>query len=69
MQQNTVQIDRSSLRIGSTAFIASVAIVIVSTMLHRSREDPAKHPLVFMEYANSNSWVAVHIGQFVFIFH
>jgi hypothetical protein len=65
MQQNILQINRSSLRISSIAFIAGVVIVIVSTMLHPSREDPANHPLVFMEYANSNSWIAVHIGQFV----
>ena len=65
MQQNILQINRSSLRIGSIAFIAGVVIVIVSTVLHPSREDPANHPLVFMEYANSNSWVAIHIGQFV----
>lgn len=65
MEQNIVQINRSSLRIGSVAFIVGVVIVIVSTMVHPSREDPANHPLVFMEYANSNSWIAIHIGQFV----
>ncbi len=65
MEQNIVQINRSSLRIGSVAFIVGVVIVIVSTMLHPSREDPANHPLVFMEYANSDSWIAIHIGQFV----
>jgi hypothetical protein len=47
------------------AFLAGVIIVVASTVLHPSREDPANHPLVFMEYANSNSWIAVHIGQFV----
>jgi len=65
MEQNIVRINRSSLRIGSTAFIVGVVIVIVSTMLHPSREDPANHPLVFMEYAISHSWIAIHIGQFV----
>jgi hypothetical protein len=65
MQQNILQFDRPLLRMGSVAFLAGVVIVIVSTMLHPSREDPANHPLVFMEYANSNSWVAVHVGQFV----
>jgi hypothetical protein len=64
MQQNIPQFDRPLLRMGSIAFIAGVVIVIVSTMLHPSREDPANHPLVFMEYANSGSWVAVHLGQF-----
>jgi hypothetical protein len=65
MQQNVPKFNRPLLRIGSIAFIAGVVIVIVSTMLHPSREDPADHPRVFMEYSNSNSWVAVHIGQFV----
>jgi hypothetical protein len=62
MQQNIHKFNRPLLRIGSIAFISGV---VVSTMLHPSREDPANHPLVFMEYANSNSWVAIHIGQFV----
>ncbi len=34
-------------------------------MVHPSREDPANHPLMFMVYANSNSWIAIHIGQFL----
>src|SRR5919205_4405609 len=62
MQQNIHKFNRPLLRIGSIAFISGV---VVSTMLHPSKEDPANHPLVFMEYANSNSWVAIHIGQFV----
>jgi hypothetical protein len=65
MEQNIVQINRSSLRIGSIAFIVGVVIVIVSTMVHPSREDPANHPLVFIEYANTDSWIAIHIAQFV----
>ena len=39
-------------------------IVIVSTTIHPSTEDPSNHPLVFAEYANDDSWIAVHIGQF-----
>jgi hypothetical protein len=65
MQQNIPKFNRPLIRIGSIAFIAGVVIVVISTMLHPSREDPANHPLVFIEYANSNSWVAIHIGQFV----
>jgi hypothetical protein len=49
---------------GSIAFLAGIVIVIVSTEFHPSREDPTNHPLVFMEYANSDPWIAVHIGQF-----
>jgi hypothetical protein len=65
MQQNIPKFNRPLIRIGSIAFIAGVVIVVISTMLHPSREDPANHPLVFIEYANSSSWVAIHIGQFV----
>jgi hypothetical protein len=49
---------------GSIAFLAGIVIVIVSTGIHPSREDPANHPLVFEEYASDNSWIAIHIGQF-----
>ena len=52
------------LRIGSIAFLAGVIIVIVSTTIHPSTEDPSNHPIVFAEYANDDSWIAVHIGQF-----
>ena len=64
MHQTIPQFDRPFLRMGSIAFLAGVAIVIVSTVLHPSREDPANHPLVFTQYANSDRWIAVHIGQF-----
>jgi hypothetical protein len=49
---------------GSIAFLAGVIIMVLSTLLHPSREDPTNHPVVFMEYANSDLWVAVHISQF-----
>jgi hypothetical protein len=58
------QFQRPLLRIGSIAFLAGVIIAVVSTVIHPSREDPANHPLVFAEYANDDSWIAVHIGQF-----
>ena len=64
MAQNPPQFQRPLLRIGSIAFLAGVIIAIVSTAIHPSTEDPANHLLVFAEYANSDSWIAVHIGQF-----
>jgi hypothetical protein len=63
MEQNIVQINIFSEL--ALAFIVELVIVIVSTILHPSRKDPANHPLVFMEYANTHSWIAIHIGQFV----
>ena len=32
-------------------------------MLHASRENPNNYPRVFVEYANSNSWIAAHTSQ------
>ena len=64
MEQNSHQLRRPLLRIGSIAFLAGVVIAIVSTAIHTSTEDPANHPLVFAEYASNDSWIAVHIGQF-----
>ena len=64
MPQNAIQFERPLLRMGSIAFLAGIVIVIVSTGFHPSREDPTNHPLVFMDYANSDPWIAIHIGQF-----
>jgi hypothetical protein len=59
------QFQRPLLRIGSIAFLAGAAIAIVFTLFHASTEDPDNHLLVFTTYANDDSWIAVHIGQFV----
>ncbi|HJY10413.1 MAG TPA: hypothetical protein VJ250_05640 [Nitrososphaeraceae archaeon] len=64
MIQTQTQSQHPLLRIGSIAFLAGVIIVIVSTTIHSSTEDPSNHPIVFAEYANDDSWIAVHIGQF-----
>ena len=64
MAQNLPQFKRPLLRIGSIAFLAGAIIAIVSTAFHPSTEDPSNHRLVFAEYASSDSWIAIHIGQF-----
>jgi hypothetical protein len=53
MIQAQPQFQHPLLRIGSIIFIAGMVIAIVSTTFHPSTEDPANHPLVFAEYANS----------------
>ena len=64
MAQNPPQFKRPLLRIGSIAFLAGAIIAILSTAFHPSTEDPSNHRLVFAEYASSDSWIAIHIGQF-----
>ncbi|PWU79389.1 MAG: hypothetical protein DLM72_17665 [Candidatus Nitrosopolaris wilkensis] len=48
---------------GTVAFILSIVIFPVSTIFYPSREDPTNHLRVFAEYAQSNIWIAAHIGQ------
>jgi Domain of unknown function (DUF4386) len=64
MQENTPNLERPMLRMGSVAFLAGIVIILASTLIHPSREDPANHPLVFTEYAEDDLWVASHLGQF-----
>jgi hypothetical protein len=64
MTQTQPHFQRPLLRSGSILFIAGMVIAIVSTAIHPSTEDPSNHSLVFAEYANDDSWIAVHIGQF-----
>jgi hypothetical protein len=67
MHQKTtsIQFERPLLRIGSITFLIGLAIFIISTEFHASREEPTNHLRVFAEYANSTPWIAAHIGQFV----
>jgi hypothetical protein len=37
---------------------------MVSGLFHPSREDANNHPRVFAEYAKSDIWIGIHIGQF-----
>lgn len=64
MAQNPIHFESPLLRIGSISFLIGVVMIVVSTTLHPSEEDPSNHPLVFAEYAHSDIWVAVHLGQF-----
>src|SRR5918995_7181699 len=65
MQTNTPDFDRPMLRMGSVAFLAGIVIFMVSTIVfHASSEDPMDNPVVFAVYAESDPWIAAHIGQF-----
>jgi hypothetical protein len=64
MQSNTPEFERPMLRMGSVAFLAGLIIIVVSTLFHASSEDLTNHPVVFAVYADSDPWIAAHIGQF-----
>src|SRR3712207_1578435 len=42
---------------------SALAVLLVSTFDHPAREDPMDTPAVFLEYAQSDAWIAVHLGQ------
>src|SRR5215212_2210900 len=66
MQTNApADFDRPMLRMGSVAFLAGIVIFIVSTIVfHAGTKDPMDNPAVFAVYAQSDPWIAAHIGQF-----
>ena len=62
---NTPDFDRPMLRMGSVAFLAGIVIFMVSTIgFHAGTRDPMDNPAVFAAYAQSDPWIAAHIGQF-----
>ena len=62
---NTPDFDRPMLRMGSVAFLAGIVIFMVSTIgFHAATRNPMDNPSVFVVYAQSDPWIAAHIGQF-----
>jgi hypothetical protein len=41
-----------------------ILVILVSEYFHPSREDPMDNRAVFMEYAHSDIWSAVHLAQY-----
>jgi hypothetical protein len=51
-------------RIGAIALPLGIILFVVATAIfHPNREAPMDNPAVFTEYAQSDSWVAVHLAQ------
>ena len=65
MVASTAELERPMLRMGSVAFFAGIVIFMVSTIgFHVGTMDPMDNPAVFAAYAQSDPWIAAHIGQF-----
>src|SRR5215207_10134409 len=58
--------DRSLLRLSATLVVIGELLFALVTLFHADGE-ANNHPAVFAEYASSASWIAVHLGQFVFM--
>lgn len=54
-----------SLRIAATLLFLGLLFTIVVGYFHPDHASANDHVATFTEYANSNTWIAVHFGQFV----
>jgi len=52
-------------RVGALALPLGIILLVVASAIHTSREDVMDNPAVFMGYAQSDSWVAVHLAQWL----
>jgi hypothetical protein len=57
-------IDRMSLRLSATLLLAGQLLYIVVTQFHTGGE-ANNHSAIFADYAKSDGWKAVHVGQFI----
>ena len=56
--------DPTTTRLGAVALPLGIIALSVSEFFHPSRVDPMNNPAVFMEYAQSDSWTTVHLGEY-----
>lgn len=60
----TVESAPSELTFAGGLMVAGLLVNVVSTLMHPAGAEN-DHPTIFLEYADSDGWVAVHLGQFV----
>jgi len=56
--------DAITTRIGAVAMPLGIVFIAVSEIFHPAKEDPMDFPAVFDEYAQSNVWTTVHLGEY-----
>jgi hypothetical protein len=57
-------IDRRFLRVGAVAAFLGFVLQFVASAEHPGHTDPNRSVAVFQEYAASDAWTLVHLGQF-----
>lgn len=65
MDKVSERIDPKGLRLAAGLLLIGVVISALSGVFHAEGADPNDHRNVFMIYAASQSWTAVHLGQFI----
>jgi hypothetical protein len=59
------RVERDSVRLAAVLLLAGVVLTAIAGFLHPEGADANDHPAIFAIYAASQSWTAVHLGQFV----
>jgi hypothetical protein len=59
------RVERDSVRLAAVLILAGVVVTAVAGFLHPEGADANDHRTIFAIYAASQSWTAVHLGQFV----
>jgi hypothetical protein len=49
---------------GAVTLPIGIVLIAISEIFHPAREDPMDFPAVFREYAQSNVWTTVHLGEY-----
>jgi hypothetical protein len=59
------RVERDSMRLAAILLLAGVVVTTIAGFLHAEGPDPNDHQTIFAIYAASQSWTAVHLGQFL----
>ena len=62
---STRTLDAPLLRVGAGLGVLGVVLQVVMDRLHPHHVDPNHSAEVFREYAHSENWTAIHLGQFL----
>jgi hypothetical protein len=62
---DSVRAERNPLRLAAALLLAGVLVTAIAGFLHPEGADANNHESIFAIYAASQSWTAVHLGQFI----
>jgi hypothetical protein len=58
-------VEREAVRLAAVLLFAGVLVTAIAGFLHPEGADANDHRTIFAIYAASQSWTAVHLGQFI----
>jgi hypothetical protein len=58
-------VERGSIRLAAVLLLVGVVVTAIAGFLHAEGADANDHQTIFALYAASQSWTAVHLGQFI----